>query len=118
MERHRGIGPRLVGPPGRERVAIQRLGAREVSGETRQTREVDEIRRRDLIATIVAIEHERAVELPPRFLEIAEPLSQQAEIVVVGGAAPRVADAVAQRERMDVVCARRREVAAFFARTG
>ena len=106
MERDRGIGPRLVGPPGREGVAVQRFRARELSGETRETGQVDQVRRRDVVATVATIERQCRVELPPRFLEITEPLHQQTEIVVIRRGAPRVPDAVAQRQRLGVVVAR------------
>src|SRR5206468_10214755 len=73
---------------------------------------------RDLIASVATVEHQRRVELPLGLLEIAEPLSQQTEIVMVGGSAARVADAIAQRERARVVLTRRREVAPFLVGAG
>ncbi len=113
VQRDRGVRPRLVRPPGRERIAVQQFSAPEIPGETRETGQVDQVRCRDLIATALAIENERGVEVPLRLVEIAEPLCQETEIVVVGGSAPRVADAVAQRERVGVVLTRGREVAPF-----
>ena len=118
MQRGSGLGPLLVRPPRRKRIPVQPLGLCEVSVDTRQAGEIDEVRRRDVVATVTAIQGQRSIEVPSRFAEITKPLRQQTEVVVVGCGTAGVADSIPQRQRIHVVVARTGEVAAVFLHAG
>ena len=106
----RRVGPLLARPPGREGVAIQPHGEREVAVHARQPREIDEIRRGNLVAAVMAVQRERGFELPACLIQVARRLRQEAEVIVVRRGAARVPDPLPQRERSDVSCLRRGEV--------
>ena len=112
------VGPLLARAPGRERVAVQRLGAREVAGRSREAGEIHQVGRRDLVAPVTPVELERRLELAACFVRVPGGLREQPQIVVIGGDAAGIPDALAQGEGVRVPLVRRGEIAAIRTRSG
>ncbi len=115
MQRDGRIGPLLVGPPRRQRVAVQRPRARKVSCQTREPGQVHQVGGGDVIPPVAPIERQGGLELAPRLVHVSHRLRQQAEVVPVGGGAATVPDPLPQRQRPRDALARRPEIAAVFA---
>ncbi len=118
MERIRDVALLATGAPGRQRLVKQRIGLREVAAQLLDAGDVDEVRCRDFVASLPAIDGERRVEVRARLVEGTRALRQRSrEVVVVGGEPARVADPFAQWNRLRVAVAGGREVTARFVET-
>jgi predicted small lipoprotein YifL len=118
LEGRGGFRPFFARPPRRQCIPVERRGAPEISGQTRESREIDEVRRRCIVTAVLAIERQCRREMLLRRVEITELFCQQPEIVVVGRHASRIADALTQRERLAILHTRAREIAAISAHAG
>ena len=118
VQRVRDVGPLLAGAPGRQGVAVQPFGVRELSGSRGQRGEVHQVGRRDLVAPISPVDLECCLELAARLVRIPDGLRQQPQIVVIRRHPPRIPDPLAQGEGLRVARARRGQIALIRAGAG
>src|SRR5206468_8985420 len=96
-------------------LAVLRLGGRIVPLEARDVAEVDEIRRRGLSAAVAPVRRQRRLECAARSHQVSQLLSDEAQVVLIGGHAASVPGSLAQRAGARVEISRPSQVAAVLA---